>query len=65
MAERLMDGWRYGPKRDNRKKIHNLLIPYELLSDEEKNKDKDMIQNIKNLVASSGWKNQLKFIEEL
>jgi voltage-gated potassium channel Kch len=65
MAERLMDGWRYGPKRDNTKKIHRLLVPYEQLSVEEKNKDKDMIDNIKNLVASSGWKEQLKYVQKL
>jgi len=63
MAERLMDGWSYGPKRDNRKKIHDLLIPYGELADEEKDKDKDMIQNIKNLVTSAGWKAQRNFFQ--
>jgi voltage-gated potassium channel Kch len=63
MAERLMDGWIYGPKRDNRKKIHDLLIPYGQLSVEEKDKDKDMIQNIKNLVTSAGWKEQRNFFK--
>ena len=61
MAERLMDGWSYGPKRDNRKKIHDLLIPYDELTVEEKDKDKDMVQNIKNLVTSAGWKAQRNF----
>jgi len=63
MAERLMDGWSYGPKRDNRKKIHDLLIPYGQLAVEEKDKDKDMIQNIKNLVTSAGWKEQRNFFK--
>ena len=63
MAERLMDGWSYGPKRDNRKKIHDLLIPYVQLAVEEKDKDKDMIQNIKNLVTSAGWKEQRNFFK--
>ncbi len=63
MAERLMGGWSYGLKRDNRKKIHDLLIPYEQLAFEEKDKDKDMIQNIKNLVTSAGWKQQRNFFK--
>ena len=63
MAERLMDGWSYGPKRDNRKKIHDLLVPYGQLAAEEKDKDKDMIQNIKNLVTSAGWKQQRNFFK--
>ncbi len=64
MAERLMDGWSYGPKRDNIKKIHDLLIPYGQLAVEEKDKDKDMIQNIKNLVTSAGWKQQRSFFKD-
>ncbi len=63
MAERLMDGWSYGPKRDYRKKIHDLLIPYGQLAVEEKDKDKNMIQNIKNLVTSAGWKEQCNFFK--
>ena len=63
MAERLMDGWSYGPQRDSRKKIHDLLIPYGQLAVEEKNKDKDMIRNIKNLVTGTGWKEHLNFFK--
>jgi hypothetical protein len=63
MAERLMDGWRYGPERNNAKKIHHLIVPYEQLSDVEKNKDKDMIKNIRNLVKSDGWKKQKEFLQ--
>jgi len=62
MAERHMDGWRYGPKRDDARKIHPLLVPYEQLPESEKNKDKDMIQNIRNLVASPGWRKQREFV---
>jgi len=63
MAERLMEGWSFGPKRDNKKMIHDLLIPYGHLAVEEKDKDKDMIQNIKNLVASTGWKEHRNFFK--
>lgn len=63
MAERLMDGWRYGPERNNAKKIHHLIVPYEQLPEAEKNKDKDMIKNIRNLVLSAGWKKQQDFLQ--
>jgi voltage-gated potassium channel Kch len=64
MAERLMDGWRYGQIRNNKKKIHPLLVPYERLSESEKQKDKDMLVNIRNLLASPGWKKQRQFIAD-
>ena len=63
MAERLMDGWRYGQIRNNKKKIHPMIIPYEQLSESEKQKDKDMLENIRNLLASSGWQKQRQFLE--
>jgi len=63
MAERFMDGWRFGDKRNNKKKIHNLLVPYNQLSDQEKSKDTDMINNMKKLVTSSGWEIHNKFFK--
>ncbi|NLP45182.1 MAG: AAA family ATPase [Peptococcaceae bacterium] len=44
--ERMADGWVYGEKRDNEKKIHPSLIPWEELSEEEKQKDVDVIERI-------------------
>ena len=31
-------------------------------AEKEKNKDKDMIQNIRNLVAGPGWRKQREFL---
>lgn len=44
--ERIADGWVYGEKRDNEKKIHPSLVPWEQLSEEEKQKDVDAILRI-------------------
>ena len=37
---RLAEGWKWGPVRDDAKKEHPCLIPYEELSEEEKSYDR-------------------------
>jgi hypothetical protein len=37
---RLAQGWRNGPRRDDRKKEHPCLVPYDELSEEEKESDR-------------------------
>jgi len=49
MADKVMHGWRWSgsmapPSRDDRKRKHHLLVPFENLSEEEKNKDRDPIR---------------------
>lgn len=39
MRERLAAGWSFGPKRDDEKKEHPCLVPYDELSEEEKGYD--------------------------
>lgn len=51
VKEKLALGWKYGTdyssvEERNRKKIHKCIVPYELLSDEEKSKDLLMIEGI-------------------
>lgn len=51
VKEKLALGWKYGTdysniEERNRKKIHKCLVPYELLSEEEKSKDALMIEGI-------------------
>ncbi|HEV2915678.1 MAG TPA: TRAFs-binding domain-containing protein [Pyrinomonadaceae bacterium] len=38
--QRLADGWRYGPVRDDARKEHPCLVPYEELSEDEKEYDR-------------------------
>lgn len=50
--QRLKDGWRYGPKRDDTKKEHPCLIPYEELPESEKEYDrKSAMETLKAIVA--------------
>jgi len=52
-AERRMaDGWRYGDRRDDVRKEHPLLVPYEQLPESEKAYDRDVaLQTIKAILA--------------
>lgn len=47
-AERRLNGWQYGPKRDNTRKIHPSLTSYERLPETEKDKDRDNINDLQN-----------------
>ena len=39
MAQKLADGWKYGRKRNNSRKRHPMLVPYDELPDYEQRKD--------------------------
>lgn len=39
LADKLMDGWLYGPEKDVERKFHPCALPYELLPDNQKIKD--------------------------
>ena len=43
MVERMLSGWTYGRVRDNDKKKHPLLIPYNQLSESDKDYDRHTI----------------------
>jgi len=43
MAGRIADGWQYGPTRDDEKKEHPSLVPYEELYEEEKDYDRQTV----------------------
>ncbi|MDR1271541.1 MAG: AAA family ATPase [Clostridiales Family XIII bacterium] len=47
-------GWKPGPVRDDEKKIHNLLVPFEKLPPDEKQKDIDVAKNIFALLKKAG-----------
>src|SRR6516165_7879177 len=49
---RIADGWRYGVRRDDARKEHSLLVPYEQLPESEKAYDRDAaLQAIKAIMA--------------
>ncbi len=55
--ERISHGWRFGPKRDDKKKLHPSLIPWDdaNFSESEKQKDRDTIQRIPKYLALTGF----------
>ena len=52
-AARINEGWRFGPVRDDARKLHPCLVPYEQLSDAEKEYDRrTSAEAIRFLLAS-------------
>ncbi len=51
-AGRIAEGWRYGPMRDDAKKTHPDLVPYDQLPEEEKQYDRNtVLGTIKTIIA--------------
>jgi hypothetical protein len=51
-GQRMEDGWRCGPRRDDTKKEQPSLVPYEELSEEEKRYDRrTAIETIETILA--------------
>ncbi len=53
---RLNDGWTYGDHRDDEKKLHPCLIPYEELSESEKEYDRNTSMESLKLIIKLGYK---------
>ena len=54
--ERLAQGWTYGPARDDSGKRHPCLIPYEQLSEAEKNYDRRVAMGTLKAIAAFGYR---------
>ena len=51
--QRIHEGWTYGPKRDDDKKLHPDLVLYNELTESEKEYDRNSaIETIKGVIAS-------------
>ncbi len=53
---RIKDGWRYGDHRDDEKKLHPCLMPYEELSESEKEYDRSTSAETLKLIIKLGYK---------
>ena len=50
---RIEQGWKYGPERDDVKKLHPMLVPYERLPEEEKIYDRNTcIETLRFIIAA-------------
>ena len=54
-AERIKEGWTFGPVRDDKKRETPCLVPYEELSDEEKAYDWNTALNTLKFIVSLGF----------
>ena len=53
---RIKQGWTYGPERNDELKTHPCLIPYEELSEEEKEYDRNTSIGTLKLIMKLGFK---------
>lgn len=53
---RKQEGWRYGPERDDAKKLHPDMVAYNKLPESEKLYDREMAMNTIKLLKKLGWK---------
>jgi hypothetical protein len=55
MQTKLDDGWTDAPETDRAKKQHKLLVPWDELPEEEKEKDRDLVRGIPTVLARAGY----------
>lgn len=55
-AGRLAEGWKWGPVRDDAKKEHPCLVPYENLPEEEKSYDRATALSTIKFILACGYK---------
>lgn len=56
MEGKLRDGWRQGDVIDKANKIHTCLVPYDQLSEADKESDRDMVRGIPRILDLAGYK---------
>jgi hypothetical protein len=52
--ERLRNGWRYGDARDDDRRVHPDLIPWEQLPSDRRDIDRQLVRQLPRIVAASG-----------
>ena len=55
-AGRMKDGWTYGKERNDAEKYHPCLVPYEDLTESEKEYDRSTSQETLKLIMKLGFK---------
>jgi hypothetical protein len=53
--QRLADGWRYGPHRDDARKEHPCLIPYDELPESERDYDRTVTRQVIMALLTLGY----------
>ena len=52
---RLRDGWRYGPKRNDARRTHPCLVPYDELPESEKTYDRRLVNGTLKAALALGY----------
>jgi len=55
-AMRMKQGWKYGEKRNDHKKEHPFLVPYNELPEEEKDYDRLTAMETVKVILGMGWR---------
>jgi hypothetical protein len=55
MQAKLQAGWRHAPQTDKSKKLHQALVDWENLPEQEKEKDRQIVRNIPLVLARAGY----------
>ncbi len=53
---RMAEGWRYGPRRDDPRKEHPSLVPYDQLPESEKDYDRTTAMETVKTILSLGYR---------
>ena len=56
MEQRMADGWVYGKERDDKKKTHPCIVPYEKLPESEKEYDRKTSMETISFLLEQGYK---------
>jgi RyR domain len=54
--KRIQDGWVYGPQRDDARRTHPCLVPYEQLPESEKEYDRVMVNETLKTILALGYR---------
>lgn len=55
MRDSLAAGWRYGERRDDAAHLHPSLVPYDELSEDEREKDRAAVRDLPRMLAEAGF----------
>ncbi len=55
-ANRMSEGWAYGPQRDDQRKLHPCLVPYGALPESERKYDRDSAVETLRVICKMGYR---------
>ncbi len=64
IADRVMEGWRYSPARDDDLRLHNDLVPFDSVSLKDQEKDRKQIALISTIIKESAREKGRRFKPE-